>query len=324
MSTNLKRRRSPRIAEERAIEVAGTSVEGIEFLAPSHTILLSRYGAKIQCGQALALEQEITIYHPETGEDCLAKVVGLYDRLSGGFAYGIEFIDPDRDFWNFAFPPGTEIEARVAAKKDIATPPPKTLFSPKEEPRAMQETTPETPAAPVALKEYAVRMKCPHGGEDQWVLLRGRKESAQEIQGTLWDFPCPIHGVQRELPMEVRETLDWSSTDADQSTRQVEEQIRIKRQKESRTHQTVRVWVYGNDPQGNPFSQTAHSVDVSRSGARLEGVGFLTAPGLTIEVKRGWKKARFRVIWVGQDGTNRAGQVGILCLEPDKNIWGLR
>ena len=53
-------------------------------------------------------------------------------------------------------------------------------------------------------------MKCPHGGEDQWVLLRGREETSQQIQSTLWDFPCPIHGLQRELPLEVRETLDWS------------------------------------------------------------------------------------------------------------------
>jgi len=337
MSSNPKRRRSPRVAEARPIEVAGTNVEGIEFLAPSYTILLSRYGAKIQCEQALGLEQEITIYHPETGEDCLAKIVGLYDRLSGGYSYGIEFLDPDRDFWNFAFPPGSEIAETRAAAKTSAPKAGKAATAAKQpEPSKGQSAKkdsggelgtasdePPQPSPPTVRKDYAVRMKCPHGGEDQWVLLRGREETSQEIQGTLWDFPCPIHGLQRELPLEVRETLDWSPPETD-STRRVEEEIRIKRQKESRSQQAVRVWVYGNDPQGNPFSQTAYSVDVSRSGARLEGVGFLTAPGMTVEIKRGWKKARFRVVWVGEPGTNRAGQVGVLCLEPDKNIWGIR
>jgi hypothetical protein len=336
MSPNLKRRRSTRIAEERPIQVAGTNVEGIDFLAPSHTILLSRYGAKILCEQALGLDQEITIYHPETGEDCLAKVVGLYDRLSGGYSYGIEFLDPDRDFWNFAFPSGDETtetrRARTSAPKAEEVPTASMPPEPSPTAPSAAEFQPrfhpafgEPPAsAPLPVrKDYAVRMKCPHGGEDQWVLLRAREESPQQIQGTLWDFPCPIHGMQRELPMEVRETLDWSLQDPDRALR-VEEEIRIKRQKEARTQQAVRVWVYGTDPSGNPFSQTAYSVDVSRSGARLEGVGFLTAPGMTIEIKRGWKKARFRVVWVGGPGTSRAGQVGVLCLEPDKNIWGIR
>ena len=338
MSSIPKRRRSPRVPEERPIEVAGTNVEGIDFLAPSHTILLSRYGAKIRCEQALGLEQEITIYHPETGQDCLAKVVGLYDRLSGGYSYGIEFLDPDRDFWNFAFPPGSELtETRSAAKSSTPKagkaasasrpPEPSRTHSSKAEIQARLEPVsdePRVPALPSVRRDYAVRMKCPHGGEDQWVLLRGREESSQQIQGTLWDFPCPIHGPQRELPLEVRETLDWSPPDADRNARLVDEEIRIKRQKESRSQQAVRVWVYGTDPSGNPFSQTAYSVDVSRSGARLEGVGFLTAPDMTIEIKRGWKKARFRVVWVGEAGTNRAGQVGVMCLEPDKNIWGIR
>jgi len=334
MSSIPKRRRSPRVPEARSIEVAGTNVEGIDFLAPSHTILLSRYGAKIHCGQALGLEQEITIYHPETGADCLAKVVGLYDRMSGGYSYGIEFLDPDRDFWNFAFPPGSEITETGAAKKAApksgkaaaAFQPPAPSKTPSSEagvPPQLQPASDEPPSAVPVRRDYAVRMKCPHGGEDQWVLLRGREETSQQIQSTLWDFPCPIHGHQRELPLEVRETLDWSPPAPDRAL-QIEEEIRIKRQKESRSQQAVRVWVYGTDPSGNPYSQTAYSVDISRSGARLEGVGFLTAPGMMIEIKRGWKKARFRVVWVGQPGTNRSGQVGVLCLEPEKNIWGMR
>ena len=42
---------------------------------------------------------------------------------------------------------------------------------------------------------------------------------------------------------------------------------------------------------------------ISRSGARLASMGCLRGPGETIEVKRGWRKARFQVVWVGGDGT---------------------
>jgi hypothetical protein len=211
MSSDLKRRRSPRIAEERPIELTGTNVEGIDFLAPSRTVLLSRYGAKIRCEQVMEPGQEITLYHQETGEYCLAKVVGLYDRLSGEYSYGIEFLDPDRDFWNVAFPTTSEVK---------------------------EVTLPAKPS-----------------------------------------------------------------------------------QREPRRRKTVRVAVYGTDRHGNPISQTAYSVNVSRSGACLDGVGFLTAPGVTIEVKHGRKKARFRVVWVGKHGANRVGRAGMRCLEPETNIW---
>jgi len=41
-----------------------------------------------------------------------------------------------------------------------------------------------------------------------------------------------------------------------------------------------------------------------------------------IEVKRGWKTARFRVIWVGEPGP-QSGQAGIHLLDTGKNIWGV-
>lgn len=283
MSSDLNRRRSPRIAEERPIEVAGTNVQAIDFLAPSYTILLSRYGAKIHCKQAIVPDQEITIFHPETGEDCLARVVGLYDRLSSGYAYGIEFLDPDRDFWSFAFPPASEVaEVSIPVEPDAA----------KTAAAAAPPTVTEPPKAESSLLTV--------GGE------------AMQVMNTL---------QQRQQSLEVREMLERTLAATDNSTRRVEEQIRIKQRRESRRWKAVRVKVYGTDRSGNPFSQTTLSVDVSRSGACLEGVGFLTAPGMTIEVKRGWKKALFRVVWVGKRGNPRAGHVGILCLEPEKNIW---
>jgi len=97
---------------------------------------------------------------------------------------------------------------------------------------------------------------------------------------------------------------------------------RINRQ-EYRIAKALRVRVRGVDHNGNPFSQSAYAIDISRSGARLDGVGFLTWPGETIEVKRRWRKARFRVVWVGEIGTPQANQIGIYSLEPNKYIWGV-
>lgn len=94
--------------------------------------------------------------------------------------------------------------------------------------------------------------------------------------------------------------------------------------REPRKPAVYRVQVSGLDSNNNPYAQTADTVDVSNSGARLDGVSYLTRPGQTIEVKRRWHgKARYRVVWVGQIGLELANQIGLCCLEPEKNIWGV-
>lgn len=287
MSCERMPRRSPRITEIRLIEVAGISLGGTDFLVPSHTLRLSRYGAKIHCEQALGPDQEISIYHPETGENCLAKVIGLYDRRAGGYCYGIEFLDPDHDFWNFAF--------RLASKVDAEN-----ITVEQSAPRTGNAAAPSKPAEPPRA-------------ESSEGTIRGK---AMEVANTL-------HGSQSEHPGEICETMKWVPAAPVHRTRRVGRHNRVNQQRESRSQKAIRVRVSGTDRRGYPFSQTTKSMDVSRSGARLQGVGFLTVPGEMIEVKRGWKKARFRVVWVGRRGTKRADQAGIQCLEPEKNIWGI-
>lgn len=264
-------------------------------------------------------------------------------------------------------------------------------------------------------KDYAVRLKCPYGDQDQWVILQNREEGLEQILDTPWDFECPLHGVQREIPVEAsgkglplsqrgkplersevkvqprsskRISLHvpllvygWAREEGafheETSTllvnasggliplttkvqlgdtiflinkdTQQEQECRVayvgpevggKRRvgaafkcaapsywrtnrREYRIAKALRVKVRGLDRKGNPFVQNAHAIDLSRNGARLEGVGYLTWPGETIEVRRRWRWARFRVVWVGQIGTPQANQVGIICLEPSKNIWGM-
>src|SRR5207245_11315136 len=82
--------------------------------------------------------------------------------------------------------------------------------------------------------------------------------------------------------------------------------------KRPRVPKTFRVIVKGTDPKGHPFAQSAYTVDLSEDGARLDGIGFLTSPGQTIEVRRLWRKARFRVVWIGQVGTAESNQAVVL------------
>ena len=91
--------------------------------------------------------------------------------------------------------------------------------------------------------------------------------------------------------------------------------------KQQRVPKTLRVVVKGTDSRGHPFKQSSYTIDLSQNGARLDGIGFLTSPGQTIEVRRLWRKKRFRVVWIGHVGTTEANQVGVFGLQDEKDIW---
>ena len=94
-----------------------------------------------------------------------------------------------------------------------------------------------------------------------------------------------------------------------------------KTRKKPRVPKSLRVIVKGLDSNGHPFAQSAYTVDLSQDGARLDGIGFLTSPGQTIEVRRRWRKARFRVVWIGQVGSTESNHVGVFGLQAEKDIW---
>jgi len=84
----------------------------------------------------------------------------------------------------------------------------------------------------------------------------------------------------------------------------------------------LRVRVEGKDSSGNSFKQIAFTHDVSHRGARLTGAPSLIEPRSIVEVHHGWKKGRFRVVWVGGPGTSEDGQAGLESLDPHSCIWG--
>ena len=267
--------------------------------------------------------------------------------------------------------------------------------------------------------DYIVRLKCPYGDRDQLLILENRQETLKQILETAWDFECPVHGVQRELPLEGNQRALWASTRSPSKERSSTDQVaRPKRsskrisvhvpvsvsgrskdetafredtttllvnaggglvplsagvnlgdtvtvankqtrqeqpcrvaylgrdphgkqrvgvafnrpvpefwraqRREIRLSKRIRVRVRGSDRSGQRFVQKVCVVDVSRHGARVEDIGYFTRPGDMIEVRRYWQTARFRVAWIGAVGTPQAGQVGVVALDPDKNIWGVK
>jgi hypothetical protein len=50
---------------------------------------------------------------------------------------------------------------------------------------------------------------------------------------------------------------------------------------------------------------------------KIDGIG----EGDVLWIMRNTRRAQFRVVWVGTPESDRAGQIGVESLEPDKFIW---
>jgi hypothetical protein len=90
---------------------------------------------------------------------------------------------------------------------------------------------------------------------------------------------------------------------------------------EPRLPKDAPIRVFGMDSQGRPVNLPAQTVDVSQHGARVAGVRSWTHPGEIIGVRYGTEKARYRIVWVGSEGTQFTGQIGLQCVETGKYIW---
>jgi CheY-like chemotaxis protein len=69
--------------------------------------------------------------------------------------------------------------------------------------------------------------------------------------------------------------------------------------------------------------QSARTVDISNSGARLAGLEEPLELGEVLEVECGNRRAPFRVVWTGALGSATEGQAGLECLAADPDIWKL-
>ena len=69
--------------------------------------------------------------------------------------------------------------------------------------------------------------------------------------------------------------------------------------------------------------QSAHTVEISNSGARLAGIEEPLETGEVLKIECGNRKSPFRVVWTGTIGTATEGQAGLECLTPSAGIWAL-
>jgi hypothetical protein len=93
------------------------------------------------------------------------------------------------------------------------------------------------------------------------------------------------------------------------------------KRREPRIPVRLQVRIAGTDASGRALLQMVTTRDISRHGARLERIEREFTPGEIISLSYRNNKARFRVSWMGDASTNRAGEMGVQIIDPAKCIW---
>lgn len=88
---------------------------------------------------------------------------------------------------------------------------------------------------------------------------------------------------------------------------------------EKRLHLAVPVKVFPDV--ASIESQNCCTYEISTTGARLVMPPGIKTVGQTIWLQRQNRRARYKVAWIGQEGTSQQGQVGVENLEPGNVIW---
>jgi PAS domain S-box-containing protein len=82
------------------------------------------------------------------------------------------------------------------------------------------------------------------------------------------------------------------------------------------------VTVLGKDIFGDPFSLNTFTVEIAAYGARLRGLPPLAMDAVLL-LDHGGEQARYRVVWIGEQGSKCEGHVGLECVDGNKFIFGI-
>ena len=91
----------------------------------------------------------------------------------------------------------------------------------------------------------------------------------------------------------------------------------------SRDERIVPVRLWGMDVSGQPFIEAVWTRNVSTDGALLKGIRRKLQAGDIVGITYARKKARLRVVWIGQAGSAEEGHVGLQTL-PGERTFGRR
>jgi len=173
----------------------------------------------------------------------------------------------------------------------------------------------------IVAKNFILRLKCPHGDGDQLLNLRNREETLEQVQNTAWHFECPVHGVQQEIPVEVKETATSFGPGASLIRATTGAKNPKIRRRSKRLSLKIPVAVYGRNSRMGAFREETATDLVSAHGGQV-ALGARVGLGETFLVvnKATQEEQQCRVVYVGpMEGLKK--KVGFALLQASPRFW---
>ncbi len=171
-------------------------------------------------------------------------------------------------------------------------------------------------------KNYTVTLKCPHGDANELLILRNREETLEQILNATWHFECPVHGVQREIPVGAREIGAALSSEA-RPKRVTAARMPKASRRSRRVSLRVPVVVYGQDRSVGAFHEETSTNLVSAHGGLVALIARVGVGETVLVVNKATQEEQeCRVTYVGSlEGPKK--KVGLALLRSAPNFWGL-
>ena len=170
-------------------------------------------------------------------------------------------------------------------------------------------------------KNYMLRLKCPQGDADELLILQNREETLEQVQNTAWHFECPVHGVQKEIPVETKDISTPPSSELQPSKKTPAAKMLKARRRSKRLHLRIPVAVYGNNRKIGAFREETATDLVSANGG-LVSLSARVGLGETFLVvnKTTQEEQQCRVAYVGPlEGSKN--KVGFALLRSAPYFW---
>jgi hypothetical protein len=115
-------RRSQRVMLGVRILVSGQRESGAAFAEDTVTVIVNAHGAMIQLRESVRRAQMLNVRNAATGEELVCKVVDVSAGSIGVPEVGVEFTEPNPQFWRVSFPPA-DWNPRSPEAKRLSLPP---------------------------------------------------------------------------------------------------------------------------------------------------------------------------------------------------------